>query len=472
MAKRLNEELVFRKTKLNNLTDIKKLNCWGNDIEDVSLLQQMPNVQVLSLSINKINTLANFQYCTSLQELYVRQNDIRDLNEICYLQGLKNLRNLWLAENPCSLQEDYRPTVIRTLTQLKQLDNLAITEREYKEAATKGRLLIHPDNLPRRSYTEETPEKEEIEIEIEIPKENEFYMSNSMNYVNKNRSSEENCCNQNSPNYNNQNSPNYNNQNSPNYNNQIKEEIIFKKMKNCSTNRSSEDNSKNTTYRPSSPPTYRLNNNFEDECFNSIRCSFEDQNDYNAITSLTSYHITEERDNDTFSVKDHYVEESYSCRPSNTFHQAIIQPLNEISYSYVPPLNHSFSSNDLEDSLESNRLQKSQSTGLIGQETNTGSFIPIPRREDSNNSMLTEDSHHSILLSQPTKSLNNSVVSENRKDNIREKSAKKCRRLKNTTKTANVLSAVLCLLKELDLSSLEVVEMVVASRLDELEGIS
>lgn len=57
---------------------------------------------IFIFSINNINTLADFQYCHKLQDLFIRRNNIKDLNEICYLQGLPNLRNLWLGENPCA----------------------------------------------------------------------------------------------------------------------------------------------------------------------------------------------------------------------------------------------------------------------------------------------------------------------------------------------------------------------------------
>ena len=39
------------------LCDVKALNCWGQDLADVTVLTQMPNVQVLSLSVNKIGSL-------------------------------------------------------------------------------------------------------------------------------------------------------------------------------------------------------------------------------------------------------------------------------------------------------------------------------------------------------------------------------------------------------------------------------
>lgn len=43
--------------------------------------------------------------CKRLEELYIRQNDIRDLNQVVYLQSLPNLKNLWLGENPCANTE-------------------------------------------------------------------------------------------------------------------------------------------------------------------------------------------------------------------------------------------------------------------------------------------------------------------------------------------------------------------------------
>ena len=39
------------------LSDVKSLNCWGQDLADVSILCEMPNVEVLSLSVNRICTL-------------------------------------------------------------------------------------------------------------------------------------------------------------------------------------------------------------------------------------------------------------------------------------------------------------------------------------------------------------------------------------------------------------------------------
>lgn len=89
------------------LSDVKSLNCWGQDLTDVTILCEMPNVEVLSLSVNRISTLKyvviktclccqvytcmvagclndwaclrmlrDFSQCLKLQELYLRKNEV------------------------------------------------------------------------------------------------------------------------------------------------------------------------------------------------------------------------------------------------------------------------------------------------------------------------------------------------------------------------------------------------------------
>ncbi|CAH0550633.1 unnamed protein product [Brassicogethes aeneus] len=153
MAKRLTEEMVIARTKISDLSKIKRLNCWGSELGDVSLLRKMPCVEVLSLSINKINTLVDVQFCKRLEELYIRQNDIRDLNEVVYLQNLPNLKSLWLGENPCANVEGYRMSVIKALPQLQKLDNVAVTPEEVRDSQKRGRSLSHPED-PQESEEE------------------------------------------------------------------------------------------------------------------------------------------------------------------------------------------------------------------------------------------------------------------------------------------------------------------------------
>jgi len=60
----------------------------------------MPNLEVLSLSVNKIATLKEIGNCPKLKELYLRKNSISNLSEIRHLVPLNNLKVLWFSDNP------------------------------------------------------------------------------------------------------------------------------------------------------------------------------------------------------------------------------------------------------------------------------------------------------------------------------------------------------------------------------------
>lgn len=90
----------------------------------MSIFQQMPNIEVISLSVNSITTLEDFSFCCNLTELYVRRNCIASLSEVWFLRNLPKLRVLWLADNPCAAGDNYRATVLRILPNLHKLDNI------------------------------------------------------------------------------------------------------------------------------------------------------------------------------------------------------------------------------------------------------------------------------------------------------------------------------------------------------------
>ena len=98
--------------------------CRGCDVDDIDLCSQMPKLQVLSLSVNRVSSLAPLQHCVELEELYIRKNRLEDLDELKNLKGLKKLRVLWIEENPCTLSSSYRRKVIQMLPQLMTLDNI------------------------------------------------------------------------------------------------------------------------------------------------------------------------------------------------------------------------------------------------------------------------------------------------------------------------------------------------------------
>ena len=141
---RLTEEMIAARTRINDCTQVKKLNCWGAELDDISIIRKMKNVQILSLSVNNITSLADFQNCEELEDLFIRKNNIKDLNSVCFLRNLPKLRNLWLSENPCAEEEGYRLAVIRALPNLERLDDKAITPEELQTALVTGKVLVHP----------------------------------------------------------------------------------------------------------------------------------------------------------------------------------------------------------------------------------------------------------------------------------------------------------------------------------------
>ena len=99
MVKQLTEQLVLTRCKCDRMSQIKNLNLWGSELEDVTAVKDLPNLEICSLSLNKIKTLAPFQHCRKLTELYLRKNSIENLADIRYLQTLP-LKVLWLWDNP------------------------------------------------------------------------------------------------------------------------------------------------------------------------------------------------------------------------------------------------------------------------------------------------------------------------------------------------------------------------------------
>ena len=135
----LKEHMIFQKTHTQSLADVRTLNMWGYELYDVAIIDQMPNVETISLSLNKITTLRPFANCYNLKSLFLRQNLISDLQEVNYLQRLPNLRSLMLRDNPVSELPNYRTYIAQALPQLEKLDDIDIAAGERQ-----GRIVYRP----------------------------------------------------------------------------------------------------------------------------------------------------------------------------------------------------------------------------------------------------------------------------------------------------------------------------------------
>ncbi|XP_018056051.1 PREDICTED: uncharacterized protein LOC108692349 isoform X3 [Atta colombica] len=376
---KLTEEMVVARTRVSDFSAVKKLNCWGTELTDVSILRKMKNVEVLSLSINNINTLADFQYCHKLQDLFIRRNNIKDLNEICYLQGLPNLRNLWLGENPCAEREGYRLSVLRALPNLEKLDDKIVSPEEVQTAMTIGRPLTHPlevDASPQSDVV--SPE----DITIEYIEENELGRSRRYSSSSDQRS--------------------------------------FDEMQH--THEEYDPDRRNANYNASSSHHYSQNNQYAYEDYDERPVVQRHNGDYDERRAYSEYSGNE------------ISQRMYTSTPHRT----------------------QYAVNEFADD----------------------------KRNDRNNYNYDERSrleYEDLPQPPPTPQTRRMVAHHNEKEDanqipgwIRHSEKDKCRNQfhyhrRPVTRNSNILSAVLCLVKELDYPSLEVVEMAVRNRMDELE---
>ena len=153
---RLTEKLVLEKTKCTSLFGVRNINLWGSSLDDVEVVQRMPNLESLSLSVNRLASLRVFARCPNLVDLHLRKNDIADLDEVRFLVGLDRLRTLWLCDNPCALEPNYRMRVIAMLPSLLVLDGDEVTLDERRAAETMPDVFL-PSPGAARSSPEPSP---------------------------------------------------------------------------------------------------------------------------------------------------------------------------------------------------------------------------------------------------------------------------------------------------------------------------
>jgi Leucine-rich repeat len=150
--------IIQAKSKTDNLKMISKLNLSGIGFEDISIIRQMPNLEVVSLPVNRITSLKDFQYLTKLTDLSVRKNNISQISNLLYLRTLPNLKNLWMMENPISSQANYRLLVVALLPQLEKLDNKEVTAEERAAARQ-----VDVENIENAKEIVQ-PEKEQLSL--------------------------------------------------------------------------------------------------------------------------------------------------------------------------------------------------------------------------------------------------------------------------------------------------------------------
>ncbi|KAK0166267.1 hypothetical protein PV328_004703 [Microctonus aethiopoides] len=422
MMVRLTEEMVVARSRISDLTAVKKLNCWGSELTDISILRELKKVEVLSLSVNNINTLADFQYCLNLKDLFVRKNAITDLNEVCYLANLPNLRNLWLGENPCAERDGYRLAVIRALPHLEKLDDKFVTTDEINTAMSRGKILVHPlemDASPPQSDPTSPEEVAEFIDEAE-PERNRRYSSSS-------------------------------------------DQRSYDETQHAHDEYHDTDR-RNANYNGTPPHQYSQGNHYVYEQNGQLKSQVKDEGG-----KIESRSNGENLPTNTLELRKDYDDRPAVARQNGDYEdrrgvygeyerseqnnsqrlqqQSVVPPSPRSNYSAVEYADERRSSDrnsyDYEDRRQLDYDESSQQQQLQ------------PRRSSVHRSVERED-----------------PSSVHPPGWVRHAEKEKCRfhyHRRPVTRNSNILSAVLCLVKELDYPSLEVVEMAVRNRMDELE---
>ncbi|XP_063728574.1 leucine-rich repeat-containing protein 56-like [Symsagittifera roscoffensis] len=106
---------------------------------DLDGIPTFANLTELYLSYNHINNISDLSMMENLRTLDLEANDIDDIDQIIFLEVCGNLLNLCLQHNPiCSTPKpmlpfdpdyNYRSAVIKMLPQLKNLDDIPVSDK-------------------------------------------------------------------------------------------------------------------------------------------------------------------------------------------------------------------------------------------------------------------------------------------------------------------------------------------------------
>jgi Leucine-rich repeat (LRR) protein len=145
------EHMVYQKTRTQSLADVRALNMWGFELDNISIVSGMTNAETLAFPVNQISTLLPFASCKNLRNMLLRGNQISDFKELDHLRDLHQLTTLSLSDNPVAQDPEYRDIVLQKLPQLKKLDDIECdvnTRVPQREIATAVSARNRRESLP------------------------------------------------------------------------------------------------------------------------------------------------------------------------------------------------------------------------------------------------------------------------------------------------------------------------------------
>ena len=78
---KLTEDMIVARTRVSDMNHVKKLNCWGAELSDISVLRKLTHVEALSLRYSLQKKKIPLKICKIIPNLlYTRKNQIPDIS--------------------------------------------------------------------------------------------------------------------------------------------------------------------------------------------------------------------------------------------------------------------------------------------------------------------------------------------------------------------------------------------------------
>ncbi|KAM8976362.1 centrosomal protein of 97 kDa [Pelodytes ibericus] len=151
--------------QINSCICLQHLDLSDNNISQVGDLSKLRSLKTLLLHGNNITSLrtTSLSLPQGLTILSLAENEIRDLNEVSFLVGLRELEQLSIMNNPCVMATpsipgfDYRPYIMSWCLNLKVLDGYVVSQKENLKAEWlysqgKGRAYRPGQHVPLVQY--------------------------------------------------------------------------------------------------------------------------------------------------------------------------------------------------------------------------------------------------------------------------------------------------------------------------------
>lgn len=121
---------------MEGLHDLRELVLDRNKIKIITELSfaNQRNLQELHLEENRVRELTYLNCMDNLQRLYMGSNRVQEMAEIEKLEGLNNLAEISLVNNPVARRHLHRPILVYRLKQLVIIDGIPITDEERGKA--------------------------------------------------------------------------------------------------------------------------------------------------------------------------------------------------------------------------------------------------------------------------------------------------------------------------------------------------